>query len=358
MSLECHQIKHADKLLLKDSAWHTLGWVKGDFITRAEIDAAGITFNPVKHQLEYNGQKIEAYGVFHEDGTFISTCGKDYAIHPPSVLFDTTDEIIVAAGGEAKYAVAGVLGNYEKVWGLVDIKASIRVGDDEIHQYLMGLTSFDGSAATRFDQTNVRIVCRNTWNQAIGKKTANCLRIRHTAKSHRKLNDAREALQAIKADFNKTGDVLNFLANRYANPVDINNILDEVIAQPVAKSEALEKVRENRRRENIIEEILGIYESNDNDAFPEQRGTAYNLFNAITNYVDHERSTRTKSGEDADVKRSASAVLGNGSRMKSKALDVIVQYAGGMSVAPVRKIVTTVPEMPDTPILDSILSEV
>ncbi len=217
----------------------------------------------------------------------------------------------------------------------------------------MGATSFDGSISTSFRESDVRVVCANTLQQALSKKTENALRIRHTSKSHRRLNDAREALAGVKSDFMKLGERMNFLASRYANPVDMKNILDAVIAQPVGKPDAV-KVLENRRRENILNEIIGIYELNDNNAFPEQRGTAYNLLNAITGYVDHNRSTRTSEGEDPVVKRSISAVMGDGAKLKTRALEYIAEYSSKMSAKPIRKIVTGYTA--ETPLLDSILS--
>jgi hypothetical protein len=70
---------------------------------------------------------------------------------------------------------------------------------------------------------------------------------------------------------------------------------------------------------------LAAYEKNDGNAFPEQRGTAYNLLNAVTEYTDHTRSTRGNGNG-----RSESAMFGSGERLKAQAVDVIVEAAGGM----------------------------
>ena len=77
------------------------------------------------------------------------------------------------------------------------------------------------------------------------------------------------------------------------------------------------------RRDNILASILAQYEYNDGDVFPEQRGTAYNLFNAVTNWTDHERSTKADG-------RAEAAVFGSGAALKSNALDLIIAEAENM----------------------------
>jgi len=84
------------------------------------------------------------------------------------------------------------------------------------------------------------------------------------------------------------------------------------------------------RRDNILAEILAIYDSNDGDQFPEQRGTAYNLLNAVTNYTDHVRSSK------GDM-RSESALFGSGDKMKTTALGLILEEAEEMP--PIRQAV-------------------
>lgn len=349
-----HEIEVENGYVGRQSAWHQLGWVKGDHLTRADLQEKGIEFNVFKDQLEYKGQKLNAWGVFHENGTFISTCGENRAMHPVSALLDTTDELLSAADMTSKYETAGIIGSYQKVWVLGDIGASIRVGDDEIKQYILAATSYDGSLSTIFMETDIRVVCANTLRMALSKKTQSALKIKHTAKSHRKLGDALTALKGIQTDFLTMGERLNYLAGRYVDPKSITNILEAVIAQPTG-TDPIKQELQNKRRENILETIIGIYELNDNNAFPEQRGSAYNLLNAITNYVDHERSTRTSDGETEQYKRAVSATFGDGDKTKLQALEIILEAAPGMSMKPVRTFVTTVPDMPPTPILDSIL---
>lgn len=350
---------HISNYIGRNSAFHQLGTVKGDFLTRADVDAAGVTFEAEKHQLEFRGNQIEAWGVFHPNGQFIAPCGENYEIHQPGKLFDIGDAIIEAQGGTAKYETAGNLLGFRKVWGLIDLAASLRVGDDQLIPFLLLVSSFDGSVATLMMQTIVRVVCSNTLQLALSNKSQNALRIRHTSRSQQKLVDAKAAMLSVNQDIRNTEEALNFLAGRMVNASIVTDILEKVLETGVVKSEALERVRENKRRANILDEIIGLYELNDNNAFPEQRGTAYNLLNAVTHYTDHLRSTRTTDGQDSDTNRAIAATIGSGQTLKAKAYGIIMETAKSLPMRPERGTMVQVLELPptNTPVLDSILAE-
>src|SRR4029077_13181165 len=77
------------------------------------------------------------------------------------------------------------------------------------------------------------------------------------------------------------------------------------------------------RREGIITQVLGLYESNDGNAIPEIKGTAYNLLNAVTEYADHFRGVRVTSGRQGmneGAVRAENALFGTGDKLKSDAM--------------------------------------
>jgi hypothetical protein len=121
----------------------------------------------------------------------------------------------------------------------------------------------------------------------------------------------------MSGDVKRVEDRLNFLAGRKCNREALTGIFDRLFP----KTEKAEVMVSSTRRDNILSDVLKLYELNDGNAFPEQRGTAYNLLNSITNYVDHERSTK----EDG---RAESAMFGSGDALKSKAFEVIYEVAG------------------------------
>ena len=80
------------------------------------------------------------------------------------------------------------------------------------------------------------------------------------------------------------------------------------------------------RKQNNAVEIARIFQSNDNNAFPEQKGTAYSLLNAVTNYADHYRTSRiTTDGYSEQQARAKSVLIGSGVTLKEQALESILQ---------------------------------
>ena len=141
------------------------------------------------------------------------------------------------------------------------------------------------------------------------------------------------------------------LAQRKMTRDSLKSILDRLFPAPK------EKDASQTRRENVLADVLSLYESNDKNAIPSIRGTAYNLLNAVTEYTDHYRSARiTDSRKDysVDEARAENAVLGTGERLKSQALDVILEDTAGN---PVHQVIMSRASVPESgSLLDAVIA--
>lgn len=332
----------------RQSAWHKLGTVTGKYSTWAEIlNHGGLDYTVVKDQLEHAGKPVEAWGTFRRDnGAFLGPVGKDYTVIDHARGFEMIDSLVASQDG-AHYETAGVLGAGEVVWGLADLSLNVRVGDDVSKGYLLFATSYDGRFSHQYRQTLTRVVCQNTLNAAMSTKASACFRVRHTRNANARLDDAHAALNTIAGEFRTVEEKLNFLAQRKVTRETMVSVLDRLF--PKSKDENGED-RKTTRRENILADVLRLYESNDRNAFPEQRGTAYNLLNAVTEYTDHYRSS--KGGALAE-----SAMFGSGDRLKSQALEVITLAASSMPAKPAPAVYRTV-EAPRPMVAGGLLDEI
>ena len=310
----------------RQAAWHNLGIVTGKFMSSAELLAnEGFQYHVFKAQLQDGlGRKVDAWGTFrwnHVDkvadkkdaATFLATVGRDYTVIPHAKGFEQVDQLVQSVNG-AHYETAGVLGKGEKVWALASLNQSIRVGDDETKLYLMFTTSHDGTVGYQYKLVAERVVCENTLQLALNEKSKASLSVRHTKNAKDRLAAIGKALEGMSEQALSVEQKLNFLANRRMNREALTKIMDRLFPKRVDAETG--ETKETTRRDNVISEILSIYEVNDGNAFPEQRGTAYNLLNAITNYVDHSRGS--------DDSRAESAMFGSGDAFKAKALDLIM----------------------------------
>jgi phage/plasmid-like protein (TIGR03299 family) len=323
----------------KDAAWHKLGTVTGKYQTTEELLAdPGFQYVVFKSQLRDGlGRPIEAYGTFRWDlkdklagnkeaTQFLGTVGKDYSVIQHQEGFRSIDALMRTADG-AHYETAGVLGNGERVWALANLGLAAKVGDDVQRGYLLFSTGHDGSMAHSYRICMTRVVCQNTLSAALSEKSKAALTIRHTKNAISRLTDARAALDSISEDVVRIEDRLNFLAGRKMNREALTTVLDRLF--PKQKNVDSGESRDTTRRTNILSDIVKLYELNDGNAFPEQRGTAYALLNSITNYTDHERSSK-------DDARAESAMFGSGDTLKSRALEVI--YGVSRDLEPVQRI--------------------
>lgn len=307
----------------RQSAWHKLGTVTGTYSTWDEIQAhGGFDFEPVKKQLSLDGALVNAWGVVRSDtGVFLGAVGSDYTGVPHASGFRMVDHVLGDING-AHYETAGVLGAGEVVWGLADLNRSITVGgNDETKLYLLFATSHDASMSWTMRLTGTRVVCQNTLNVALSGKASAIFRVRHTKNAQDKIARAHEVLAEVANESKTIEQKLNLLAGRRMTREAMLSVLDRLF--PVKQKDANGKPLESARRANTVADVLKLYELNDANVFPEQRGTAVNLLNAVVEYTDHMRSSQN---------RAQSAMFGSGDALKTKALEVLLETADGLDV--------------------------
>ena len=333
----------------RQDAWHQLGNVQGKYTSWREIlAAAGQDFEVSKMQLNFMGAEIDAWGTFRIDTTipkglekkairaeladgsikyftFLGTVGAGYKVIPHQDLAQFLDHFVGQIDG-AHYETMGTLDFGRRVWGQIDPLLSIHVGDDVSTNYLTFQTSHDGSSSAEVFETGTRTVCRNTFRIASLNRLGQTLRVRHTKNAGQRITDFKAELDEIKSVALSMQEKLVWLSQRQVKKENLTTIMNRLFP-PTKNDDGVEEY--SSRQENIISSILAEYELNDGDAFPEQRGTAYNLWNACTNYVDHSRSSK---GDQ----RAEAAVFGSGDRLKTNALDLIIAEAEHMPLMPTR----------------------
>ena len=305
----------------RQSAWHGLGTVTGKHMTWEEVCAHGLDYTVSKERLISPldpTRSIEAFGTFRSDnGEFLGTVGADYSVLQHKEAFGMIDGLMGEVNG-AHYETAGSLGKGEKVWGLADLKMNVTVGKESNPAYLAFATSYDGSLGHRFWLTWVRIVCQNTLNMALSAKSAASFSIRHTKFAQNRVDDAKLAIANIKADVTSMSEKLNMLAQRKASRETVTEILDRLFPKP-KKADGTDG--NESRRQSAIAQVLMNYESNDGNAYPEQRGSLYNVLNSITEYVDHQRTQREGGRQEA-------AIFGSGDKLKQTAMYEVLSASG------------------------------
>lgn len=341
------------------AAWHHLGQRTPDAVNwSTAMELAGLNWQVVLQPIfarrpnDKVVTQVSGNAAFRStDGAVLGIVGADYQPIQNRYAFDFVDSLLEAENG-AHYESAGALGCGERIWCLARVPNSDFnvLGVDPHQMYLLFATSHDGSMSAVAKLSDVRVVCQNTFNTALAH-AGTFARIRHTKNAMAKLDECKSIMRGVAIDAKQLGDKLNMLAERRMMRESMNAILDRLFPKPDPK-------QNQTRRDNLISEVLSLYESNDENKIASIRGSAYNLFNAVTQYTDHYRTARLTedkklAGYTLDKARAEAAMFGSGESLKTDALETILQLtadapsmvSGGPTVAVVEAIETESPAM-------------
>lgn len=331
--------------------WHGLGVTIAGQATSAEaIKLAGLDWSVLQLPLfaELNGAgtlRIETpdrANVRSDTGALLGTVGAQYQPLQNSEAFAFMDGIV--GEGQAAYHTAGAVFGGKKVWMLAKLPRTIKTTRKDVSEcYLLLTNCHDGTEAMRFLTTTVRVVCNNTLSLSLNAAGQSGVWYRHTGDLSAKLGEARkmlgmadeaiteletatQKLAATKLTAKELGDYAQTLfphddehcaalVKRMAKEKDDRA---QLMRQLLANHEELTE-QTRKRNEGIVEQILANHE-NERQAVA-KRGTAWAAYNAVSEWVDWQRGSRT-----AD-KHFATTLFGKGNDLKIDALDLAVAYA-------------------------------
>ena len=134
--------------------------------------------------------------------------------------FEFFNEFVMA--GDMEMHTAGSLKGGQIVWALAKVKESFELfKGDQVDSYLLFTNphKFGQCIDVRF--TPIRVVCVNTLAAAHNNKASSLIRIRHTRSSQTNLENVRDIMDNINAQFEATAEQYRFLASRDFNQNDV-----------------------------------------------------------------------------------------------------------------------------------------
>ena len=265
----------------------------------------------------------------------LGVVGPDYEPFQNQQMFDVFTDLARVGKGDGglpfTIETAGCFQGGKVVWALAHLPdLGIAIGDDVARTYLLVSNGHTGNRTLIIAPTTVRVICQNTLRlaeaQAAGNRRhglAGGFTLRHTTGIHEAVADAKEAFAATIRDHAATKAAWNRLAD-----VSLNKKLEaEFMAQVFGKAGPDETDRAKAMRKGREERLAAILASPTSQV----RGTKDTVFSAmqaVVEYVDHDRSTRTTEGGDAEESRLFSATFGSGDALKAKAWDAALSLAG------------------------------
>jgi len=306
----------------RNDIWHRLGQEMPEGMSIEDwAKAAGLTWSAVKTPIyvEWNGAKVLVPNVKaiqrNDNGLVLGTGTDQYQIHQPRETLDWAQQY-VNQDSRFKIDVAGSLRQGRVIWVTAvfdaDGSGGINIaGQKHVIRLLMS-TTFDATAATINKLTDTRVVCNNTLDVALGGDHRAEVRTRHNTKFNadrvsRELEGMAQAVEHYKA----FGDTM---AHTRMVKETVSKYFKALLDIPFdAKPDDV-----SSRKMNQFGDLNRAYSQTlQEGAQPE---TAWAALNAVTRYVDHDKSTR---GGDAGEARFMSAQFGTGAAMKREAVRLL-----------------------------------
>lgn len=343
-----HEIYENDQMFsVRETPWHGLGIVIEDYPTVQEaIEASGLNWNAslqkMKVPMNIGGIDIDIevpdqWAIMREDiHKVLGVVGNRYKIYQNDEMWSFIEEFQRQSG--IKLETAGSLKNGRTTWVLAKNGSLEAVSGDPIEEYFLFRNSFDGSSPISCMFTNIRVVCNNTLTAAI-KGARNLFNVRHTASAQDQIKEVQKAL-GLRSKYQAAVQTnLDMLVKHKMNATKTEEFLSDVvfplpkkIIQNVSNGEVVHSFEEATQRAkttriNNINRVLEYVEEGAGSDIVGVKGTAYGLWQAITEWVDHDKTVRIMNGRDEAEVRFENAFFGTGAKFKADTYNELMKIA-------------------------------
>jgi len=217
-----------------------------------------------------------------DNNAILGIVGKQYQPINNEEAFQFFDGVL--GEGQGQIETCGALGIGEKVFMMAKMPEIAEiVPNDKIERYLLVHTSHDGKSATEVLFTNVRVVCSNTLNMAI-RNSKSSMKIKHTKNWEEKMHEAQKVLIESHKHWEKVQETCKLLAETSVSRVEVGMYIDSLF--PVKENS------KNKVTENIKEKVNELIETGIGTDIKGVKGSAWGLYNAVTEYIDHHKTTK------------------------------------------------------------------
>lgn len=236
--------------------------------------------------------------VFRNDGKFIGDVSDGYTIVQPEEMALDFDPLWQT--GMLEWSHGTVLRDGKRVVLVAKVKGSeseIAKGDS-VKAMITMFTGFDGSLKHGMGGTDIRIICDNTLAAAI--RAGIEYMFKHTAKIRDRIELAKTALTGQLEAYKANIESYRALARKQMSETQQKAYVRRVILG--AERFADKKAEISTRTENTINSIvLNLHNDKNYELVPAIRGTAWQAYNAVTQYLTHDYGRTEENRTDSNL---------------------------------------------------------
>ena len=317
-----HMIEGNKAFYLSKPAWHGLGTVLTQAPTIAEAWRLAYPHSifelPLKADFEGLTTDIESHkAIVRDDGQVLGVVGSKYELIQPVEAFEFFSPWLES--GQVELEAGGSLCNGSRMWALAKIKDAINeiAKNDPVTAYFLVYTSFDGSLSHGLQFTPIRVVCQNTLAEARqGATKSNSKGVRHTKGMHAKIDQIQASIDVARQTFDATCQQYELLAKK-----SISKAQTEAFVRYVIEPEGNDSAENSTKLENKVQSVLSLVSNQRNaELVPAIRGTAWEAYNAVTEYITHEHGRN-------DDNRLNAQWFGDSAKLNRRAFDAALCLA-------------------------------
>lgn len=251
------------------------------------------------------------------DNKVLGVVGNRYSPVDNAAVFEVADQVINSIGGFYTKAVS--VREDSQVVLQVKLPTTLKLGKDQVDRFLTLTNSFDGTLSLRAFVTPIRFACTNMVRLMLAK-AENSVSIRHSSKALSRLADVQNVLKLTEQYHSQFDQVAEALYRAKFTQQQMVRLAENLVPSQIDEDG---KEYNSTRAVNNRNQIVRLFEEGKGHKETEILGTAWAAFNAVAEYVDHERNSRVSKGQDLETKRFESAYFGSGNAMKNRAFELI-----------------------------------
>lgn len=198
---------------------------------------------------------------------------------------------------------AASLGSGEHVFGCFKINDSYKVADDDIDHYFVIFNDFTKSdGKVTILNTPVRVVCENTLSAAL---TNNVMKLRIPVMADQ-MSVSALSQRVIESSQNAQDQLTHYaerLLKQKVTKDQVNSLLDELFPYIELSNDSIESSHDKANEKTTLIRDTFINDCLKADNLANYNGTAYQVFNAITDFSQH-YWTSTEAAYDLDKRMS------------------------------------------------------
>lgn len=226
----------------------------------------------------------------------LSIVSDQYRVVQPAEILEFFRSLIDTAG--FRMNTAGVLFGGKRYWALAEIGESARIrGQDRLDGFLLLATAVDGTLATTAAFTSVRVVCNNTLSFAVNRLDSGEESTPYLKVSHNKAFDS-ESVKGELGLAKKSWDTFIDSAKELSTRTVSDREAVEWLIRVFGKVEEGEDITDEIIKASdakVIKNVLSLYQGGGKGSnLKSSEGTAWGLVNAVTEWGDFHRNTKTQ----------------------------------------------------------------